>query len=495
MPKKPVEVEDIIQNHSGGLQRNLSNRHIQLIAIGGAIGTGLFMGSGRTIHLAGPSVLLVYAIIGAVLYLVMRCMGELLISNHRYGTFADFITDLLGPGAGFVVGWTYWLCWIVTGTAEVIAIAGYFNFWWPDLPRWIPAIATVALLFFLNVLTVKAFGETEFWFSMIKIIAIIALICCGAVMVIIGFTSPDGQRATITNLWSHPGVNGSGVFPNGFSGFLGGFQLAIFSFVGIELVGTTAAETKDPEKSLPKAINSIPLRVLLFYVLALAAIMSVTPWDSLDPESSPFVGLFSLVGLVFAASLVNLVVMTSAASSCNSGVYSTSRMMYAMALRSDAPKIFRKLSRRSVPLNALIVTCLFLLTSIALMAVGGTVMEAFTLVTSVASVLFMFVWVMIVASYVEFRRRLPKKHEESIFAMPGGYFSIAVISVFIVAMVFVLGLDPATLYAMLASLLWIAVIVAVSFLVRRTPHNAKVRAEFADRRRRELAAAREYQAK
>ena len=163
-----------------------------------------------------------------------------------------------------------------------------------------------------------------------------------------------------------------------------------------------------------------------------------------------------------------------------------------MALRSDAPKLFRKLSRRSVPLNALIVTCLFLLTSIALMAVGGTVMEAFTLVTSVASVLFMFVWVMIVAAYVEFRRRLPQKHEESIFAMPGGYFSIAVISVFIVAMVFVLALDPATLYAMLASLLWIGVIAAVSFLVRRTPRNAKVRAEFADRRRRELAAAQQY---
>ena len=166
-----------------------------------------------------------------------------------------------------------------------------------------------------------------------------------------------------------------------------------------------------------------------------------------------------------------------------------------MALRSDAPKIFRNLSRRSVPLNALIVTCLFLLTSIALMAFGGTVMQAFTLVTSVASVLFMFVWAMIVASYVEFRRRLPQKHEKSIFPMPGGYLSIAVISVFIVAMVFVLALDSATLYAMLASLLWIAVIVVVSFLVRHTPHNAKVRTEFAERRRRELAAARQHRTK
>ena len=491
MANKPAGIDEIIQSHSGGLQRNLSNRHIQLIAIGGAIGTGLFMGSGRTIHLAGPSVLLVYAIIGAVLYLVMRCMGELLLSNHKYGTFADFVTDLLGPTAGFVVGWTYWLCWIVTGTAEVIAIAGYFNFWWPHLPQWIPAILTVALLFSLNAMTVKAFGETEFWFSMIKIVAIIALICCGAVMVIVGFTSPDGQRATLTNLWSHPGFSGSAIFPNGFTGFLGGFQLAIFSFVGIELVGTTAAETKDPEKSLPKAINSIPIRVLLFYVFALAAIMSVTPWDSLNPETSPFVGLFSLVGLVFAASLVNLVVMTSAASSCNSGVYSTSRMMYAMALRSDAPRVFRNLSRRSVPLNALIVTCLFLLTSIALMAVGGTVMEAFTLVTSVASVLFMFVWVMIVASYVEYRRRLPHLHRKSIFAMPGGLFSVVVISAFILAMVFVLALDKSTLYAMLASVVWIMVITAVSFLMRRIPRNAKIQAEFAARRRRELSLAKQ----
>lgn len=491
MANKPAGIDEIIQSHSGGLQRNLSNRHIQLIAIGGAIGTGLFMGSGRTIHLAGPSVLLVYTIIGAVLYLVMRCMGELLLSNHKYGTFADFVTDLLGPTAGFVVGWTYWLCWIVTGTAEVIAIAGYFSFWWPHLPQWIPAILTVVLLFSLNAMTVKAFGETEFWFSMIKIVAIIALICCGAVMVIVGFTSPDGQRATLTNLWSHPGVSGSAIFPNGFTGFLGGFQLAIFSFVGIELVGTTAAETKDPEKSLPKAINSIPIRVLLFYVFALAAIMSVTPWDSLNPETSPFVGLFSLVGLVFAASLVNLVVMTSAASSCNSGVYSTSRMMYAMALRSDAPRVFRNLSRRSVPLNALIVTCLFLLASIVLMAVGGTVMEAFTLVTSVASVLFMFVWVMIVASYVEYRRRLPHLHRKSIFAMPGGLFSVVIISAFILAMVFVLALDKSTLYAMLVSVVWIVVITAVSFLMRHIPRNAKIQAEFAARRRRELSLAKQ----
>lgn len=436
------------------LQRNLTNRHIQLIAIGGAIGTGLFMGAGRSIHLAGPSIILAYMIIGFVLYLVMRAMGEVLLARPNSGTFSDYIGELIGPTAGFIVGWTYWLCWIVTGIAEVIAVVGYVQFWFPHLSAWIPAAFTIALLFLLNVVTVKAFGETEFWFAMIKVMAIISLIIVGLVMVLIGFTSPDGTKAMVSNLWNHPGNNGSGFFPNGVFGFLGGFQLAIFSFVGIELVGTTAAETKDPEVSLPKAIRSIPIRVLLFYVLALTVIMMVTPWNTLDPNSSPFVYLFSLAGISAAASVVNLVVLSSATSSCNSGVYCTSRMLHSLANNNSAPKIFKRLSGRQIPQNAVTMTALCLIVAIVLPSLGDTVMEAFTLVTSVASVLFLFVWAMIVAAYVAFRKNHSELHHKSPFKLPGGYLSATVIFLFIAAMLMVLALDSFTLKAMLASLVW-----------------------------------------
>ncbi|MDQ0862923.1 L-asparagine transporter-like permease [Arthrobacter globiformis] len=263
------------------LERQLSNRHIQLIAIGGAIGTGLFMGSGKTISAAGPSVIFVYMIIGFMLFFVMRAMGELLLSNLNYKSFSDFAADLLGPWAGFFTGWTYWFCWVITGIADVIAIAGYSKELWPGLPLWIPGLATVAILLLLNLTTVKAFGETEFWFALIKIIAIAALIVVGMFMIFTGFQS-DAGPATFTNLWSH-----GGFFPNEFMGFVAGFQIAVFAFVGIELVGTTAAEAKNPEKNLPKAINSIPVRVLLFYVGALIILMSVTPWTQFAAGHKP----------------------------------------------------------------------------------------------------------------------------------------------------------------------------------------------------------------
>lgn len=493
---KSSDLDQIIEKHNqgAGLQRHLSNRHIQLIAIGGAIGTGLFMGSGRTIHLAGPSVLLVYLIIGAVLFLVMRAMGEVLLSDHGYGTFSDFVADILCPEYGFIVGWTYWLCWIVTGTADVVAITGYLHFWWPNLHPALPALGCVLLLFILNAMTVKAFGETEFWFAMIKIIAIVCLIICGLVMVIFAFKSPDGTTAQVANLWSHPGENGSGIFPHGLRGFLGGFQLAIFSFVGIELVGTTAAETKDPEKSLPKAVNSIPIRVLLFYVLALTAIMMVTPWDKLDPESSPFVGLFSLVGLPIAASVVNLVVLTSAASSCNSGIYSTSRMIYGLALRGDAPKPFSKLSKRKVPLRALGISCLFLLFSLPLVTLGGTIMEVFTLVTSVSSILFMFIWTSTTIAYVVYRYRRPQLHQTSHFKLPGGYLSAVVVFVFIAAMLVVLAQDATTAKAMVVSVFWFVLMGIAVYFTRRHPHNQQIVAAHKQKVAQERQAAKAFRA-
>lgn len=436
------------------LKRNLSNRHIQLIAISGAIGTGLFMGSGKTISLAGPSIIFVYMIIGAILFFVMRAMGEILLSNLNYKSFSDFAADLLGEWAGFFTGWTYWFCWVITGIADVVAIAGYTQYWFPTLSTWVPMIICIFILLSLNLLTVKMFGETEFWFSMIKIIAIIALIAVGIVLLAISFHSElTDTTAKLSNLWLYDGM-----FPNGIMGFFAGFQIAIFAFVGIELVGTAAAETLDPTKNLPRAINSVPLRIIFFYVFALIIIMSVTPWSSISPNKSPFVELFSLIGLPAAASLINFVVLTSAASSANSGIYSTSRMLFGLAKKQDAPAIFGHLSRRFVPANGLIFSCVCLLSGVILIYLIPNIITAFTIVTTISAILFMFIWSIILLSYIAFRKKREALHQQSIFKMPGGVIMCIVCLIFFAFVIVLLTFEEDTREALIATPLWFIVL-------------------------------------
>jgi len=445
------------------LRRNLTNRHIQLISIGGAIGTGLFMGSGKTISLAGPSIIIVYMIIGSMLFFVMRAMGELLLSNLEYKSFSDFATDLIGPWAGFFTGWTYWFCWVVTGIADVVAITAYAQFWFPELSQWIVSLLCVLLLV-MNLVTVKVFGETEFWFAMIKIVAIISLIVTGLVMIVMQFQSPSGTVASLSHLW-----NNGGLFPKGISGFFAGFQIAVFAFVGIELVGTTAAETKDPEKVLPRAINAIPLRIIMFYVFALMVIMSVTPWNSVVADKSPFVELFVLIGLPAAANIINFVVLTSAASSANSGVFSTSRILFGLAQEGDAPKSFAYLSKRAVPANGLIFSCLCLLCGSVLIFLLPNVMMVFTLVTTVSAILFMFVWSIILYSYLVYRKQHPTLHQKSIYKMPAGRLMCWMCMAFFTFVLVLLALREDTRQALIATPLWFMVL-GLSYMLL---HNKK----------------------
>ena len=332
------------------LQRKLSNRHLQLIAIGGAIGTGLFMGSGKTISLAGPSIIIIYMIIGAMFFFLMRALGEILLSNLHYKSFIDMAHDLIGPGAGYYIGWSYWLGWVLVGIADLAAIINYLSFWLPPDQMFTPmgqaAISAGCVLFILaiNLVTVKLFGEIEFWFALIKILAIVGLICIGIFMVFTGFQAPNGSVASFSNIWSH-----GGMLPKGGMGFLAGFQIAMFAFVGVELLGTMAAETKDPEKNLPKAVNAIPTRIIIFYVLSLVMIMSVTPWNLIPADKSPFVSLFLFAGIGGAALIMNLVVLSSVMSSMNSGVFSTSRMLFGLARSGQAPQALAELSSRAVP--------------------------------------------------------------------------------------------------------------------------------------------------
>ncbi|YCH31992.1 D-serine/D-alanine/glycine transporter [Erwinia sp. D4-22] len=442
------------------LRRSLHNRHIQLIAIGGAIGTGLFMGSGKTISLAGPSIIFVYMIIGFMLFFVMRAMGELLLSNLEYKSFSDFAADLLGPWAGYFTGWTYWFCWVVTGIADVVAISSYFQLWFPDFSIWMSALLCVVAFLALNIVTVKLFGELEFWFAIIKIVAIVALIVTGIVLVAIHYPSPGGGTASLSNIW-----NEGGMFPKGLSGFFAGFQIAVFAFVGIELVGTAAAETHDPHKVLPRAINAIPLRVIMFYVLALMVIMAVTPWNHVVTDRSPFVEMFMLIGLPAAASIVNFVVLTSAASSANSGIFSTSRMLYGLAEQGVAHRAFGRLSARAVPTAGLLFSCLCLLVGVALIYLIPNVMTVFTMVTTVSAILFMFVWSIILCSYLAYRKKYPQRHQQSYFKMPLGKLMCWVCMAFFVFVIVLLTLQEDTRQALMVTPLWF-ILLAIGWWLR-----------------------------
>ncbi len=465
--------EDVQSSPPDELQRKLSNRHLQLIAIGGAIGTGLFMGSGKTISLAGPSILFIYMIIGLMFFFLMRALGEILLSNLHYKSFIDMAHDLIGPGAGYYIGWSYWLGWVLVGIADLAAIINYLGFWLPPDMAFTPmgqaliSVGCVLLVLGLNLLTVKLFGEVEFWFALIKILAILGLIFIGGFMVFNHFHSPDGTASSFTNVWSH-----GGMFPKGAGGFLAGFQIALFAFVGVELLGTMAAETKDPEKNLPKAVNAIPTRIILFYVLSLFVVMSVTPWDKIPSDQSPFVSLFLHAGIPTSAIIMNLVVLSSVMSSMNSGVFSTSRMLFGLARGGQAPQALARLSKRAVPAQGLIFSCFFIMAGAGLQYFVPNTIEAFTLASSLCVILFISIWGMIMVCYLRYRKISPQLHERSHFKMPGGIWMSYIVLAFLFFTLIILSLEPDTLKALMISPLWL-VILAVTYRVLYLPRIKK----------------------
>lgn len=427
------------------LKRDLKNRHVQLIAIGGTIGTGLFLGSGAAIEKAGPSVIFVYLIIGIALFFVMRSLGEMLLSKSNYQSFTDFASDYIGPWAGYVTGWTYWFCWIMTAMADIIAVGVYVRYWF-DIPQWIPALACLVVLLGLNLLTVKLFGELEFWFAIIKVITIIALIIIGIYMLVTGFQTNTGT-VTVRNLWEH-----GGLFPNGLTGFLFAFQMVVFSFVGVELVGVSAAETSNPKKNIPSAINKIPVRILLFYVGAIFVILCINPWTELSAASSPFVQVFSLVGIPVAAGIINFVVLTSAASAGNSGLFSTSRMMFNLSLHKQGPASFGKLNRNFVPANAL-------LTSTVVVSIGALLSyalpdQAFGIVTTISAICFIWVWSIILISHIIYLKKRPDLHRRSIFKAPlAPLMNFVVLGLFI-AILIIMFISQETRMSLLLTPIW-----------------------------------------
>ncbi|MCD8785776.1 amino acid permease [Staphylococcus gallinarum] len=408
---------------SDHLQRGLSNRHIQLIAIGGAIGTGLFLGSGQTISLTGSSIIFTYLIIGVVLFMFMRGLGELLLSNSRYKSFVDIANDQLGPYAGFLIGWTYWMSWITSSMSDLTAMGSYVSYWSSNIPNWLTILFIVLLLMAFNSLGSNLFGEIEFWFSMIKIITIIVLIVVGLAFIILGFKT-NHSTASFTNLYDN------GVFTHGAYGFLMSFQMAVYSFIGIELIGVTAGETKNPNVSIPRAVNSVPIRILLFYIGSLIVIMSITPWDHISADKSPFVQVFALIGIPFAASAINFVVLTAAASATNSGIFSDSRMLFGLAQDKQAPAIMGKTNKHGVPHIAMFISTSILLVAVMLNYIFPNTMQLFIYITTISTVLYLLVWILIIVSYIKYAYTHKEEHKQNVFKLKGGFLSGYAVLVF-----------------------------------------------------------------
>lgn len=346
------------------LKRELKSRHILMIALGGVIGTGLFMSSGYTIHEAGPGgALAAYIWGGFVMYLTMLCLGELAVRVPDAGSYQTYATKFISPSAGYVVGWMSWLNWSVTIGLELITVSLLMKRWFPDVSTWVWCVVFTLFLFFINALSTKSFGEVEFWFAGIKVITIIAFILLGGA-VVFGFLQVDGQPAPfLSNFTDH-----GGLFPNGFGAIVVTMIAVNFSFQGTELVGIAAGESKDPDKAIPKAINSTVWRILVFFILSIFILAALFPWEKANAVESPFVEVFEGIGIPYAADIMNLVIITAVLSVANSGLYATSRMLWSMSNQGMINPVFGKLNKRGVPMVALIVSlgvgCLSLLSGI-----------------------------------------------------------------------------------------------------------------------------------
>lgn len=438
------------QKNKNKMKRGLTNRHVQVMAIAGTIGTGLFLGAGRSISLTGPSIVLIYMITGAFMFLMMRAVGEMLYQDPEQHTFINFITRYLGKGWGYFSVWSYWLSVIFIGMAEITAISQYVQFWFPSWPGWLIQLSFLVILGLVNLIAVKIFGEVEFWFAMIKIVAILAMIATGIFMVLTGFETPHGA-ASIANITNH-----FSLFPNGVVNFIMAFQMVFFAYLMIEFIGVTTSETKNPRQVLPKAVKEIPLRIGFFYGGALLSIMAIIPWKELGSADSPFVTVFQLAGVKWAAALINFVVLASAASALNSTLYSTGRHLYQIA--HDSPNRFLKaikadtLSRHNVPQNAIIASAV-LIGLAAFIDVLPEVSDAFALITASSSGVYIAIYILIMVAHLKYRKS--KDFMADGYLMPYYKFLNPLTILFFIFVFVILFLQETTVMGARGSAIWI----------------------------------------
>ena len=440
------------------LKHGLSNRHIQLIALGGSIGTGLFLGISQTIKLAGPSVILGYALAGLIAFFMMRQLGEMVVEEPVSGSFSYFAYNFWSPFAGFMSGWNYWVLNVLVCMAELSAIGLYVQYWWPEIPTWISALGFFVLINTINLLHVKVFGETEFLFSMIKILAIIGMIGYGAWLLASGH---GGAHASISNLWAL-----GGFFPNGISGLIMAMAIIMFSFGGIELVGIAAAETKNPTTTIPKAVNQIVHRVLLFYVLTIIVLLSLFPWNQIAEGGSPFVLIFDSLGSQGVATVLNFVVLTAAISVYNGTSYGTSRMLLGLAEQGNAPQFLKKINQRGIPYAAILCSALVTLLCVVLNYIFPE--KAFKLLMSLVVSAIVINWMMLALTHLKFKQRMLALQKSTLFPTLIYPISNYICIVFMLGILVVMWLTPDMRIAVMLIPLWIGCLTLTYWFKQRS---------------------------
>lgn len=435
------------------LQRGLNTRHIRFLALGSAIGTGLFYGSATAIKMAGPSVLLAYIVAGIAIYIVMRALGEMAVQNPVSGSFSHYASQYIGPLAGFTTGWTYVFEMIIVALADVTAFGIYMGFWYPDVPRWIWILSLIMFLGAINLIHVKVFGELEFWLSIVKVTAIVAMILGGLGLMIYGFNADQAGFTTgIQNLWIHKGF-----MPNGIAGLIACLSVVVFAFGGIEIIGITAGESKDPKTSIPKAINAVPVRILLFYVLTIFVLMSIFPWNQIGSQGSPFVQIFENLGIGSAATILNIVVITAAVSAINSDVFGAGRMLFGMSSRGQAPQVFQKISKNGVPWMTVIVMAGVLLIGVLLNYLIPE--NVFLIIASIATFATVWVWLMILLSQVAMRRKMSKEQIKALdFPVIGWPYAPAFAIAFMLFILAMMGYFPDSRPALYVGITWLVLL-------------------------------------
>jgi len=439
------------------LHRELSNRHVQLIALGGSVGTGLFLGAAATITMAGPSVLLGYAIAGIIAFLIMRQLGEMVVEEPVAGAFSHFAYRYWGNFAGFLSGWNYWVLYVLVGMAELTAVGVYVQFWWPDIPTWASALVFFVLINAINLASVRLFGEMEFWFSIVKVAAIIAMIVFGAWLLASG---NGGSQAALSNLWDL-----GGFFPNGVSGLVMAMAIIMFSFGGLELVGIAAAETHDPSQTIPKATNQLVYRILIFYIGALGVLMALHPWNQLHEVGSPFVLIFQHLDNGWVATALNVIVLTAALSVYNSGVYCNSRMLLGLALQGNAPRALARVNARGVPVTALALSAT--VTAFCVLVNYLAPAQALEILMSLVVAGLVINWAMITITHWKFRQYWAARGKQAAFLSPGAPWTNALCLMFLGGILVVMGMNPEIRTALLLIPVWILVLAMAHALRQR----------------------------
>ncbi|MGB8418494.1 amino acid permease [Paraburkholderia sp.] len=463
-----------LTSESDTLKRKLTNRHVQLIALGGTIGTGLFLGSAGVLELAGPSMVIGYAIAGFVAFLVMRFLGEMLVENPVSSSFSHFATQYWGNFAGFFAGWNCVVLYILVGMLELTAAGKFVQFWWPGIPTWVTAGIFFVVINGMNFVNVRLYGETEFWFSMIKIAAVVGMIVLGLYLL---FSGAGGEQATVRNLWQ-----AGGFFPNGVQGLVMALAFIVFSFGGLEMLGFTAAETSNPTVTIPKAINQVIFRVLIFYIGSFLILLCLTPWTHLlaslkaggDTYShSPFVMIFSVIGNQLAANILNFVILTAALSVYNGMVYCTSRLIFGMANQGHAPQSLTRLNKRGVPTAAILLPAAFTALCVFLNYVLPN--GAIELLISLTVACLIFSWCIIIVTHLKFSREMRLSGKQTKFKALASPVSNYLCLAFLALVVAIVVLTPAIRISAYAMPVWL-VIVYVAYRALNPERAAQVRA-------------------